>query len=104
MGSSQRAKGARGQCEARKVLEGKGYYVETLTCGLRSADLIAELDGQRYLVEVKNHAAIKLADFLKQARDQARKAGVAWMLMVKLPTLSRWLVVTAEYARLWDGV
>ena len=97
MGRSQRQKGARGQREARAVLESHGYHVTQIACGIKSEDLLAEYDGVTWSVEVKHCAVIDLARFERQAKEQAAERKMPWMLMVRLTGRPHhFLVLTAE--------
>lgn len=92
MSKAQRAKGRRGETEARLLLEGRDYMVDDLTAGLSTADLIAtDSSGVSWVVEVKNQKSINLPEFLKQAKANAARR--KWMLMCKLDGQGEWLVL-----------
>lgn len=97
----QRAKGSRGQREASAVLTSHGYHVSPLTCGAKVEDLIAEWDGSMWSVEVKYHARANWGEFMRQAKEQAHKTGMPWMLMVRIPERPHtFVVLTADDVRI----
>lgn len=84
MGAASRAKGNRGECEARALLLSRGYEIIETARGRSVEDIIAERGGRRVSVEVKNTAALTIGAFRKQAKEQARKRKCAWMLMWRI--------------------
>lgn len=91
-GKATRAKGRRGQTAAANLLRARDYTVADLSAGVATEDLIAtNAEGKSWCVEVKNTASITPAH-LKQAREQARKRRLPWMLMNKLEGTSSWLI------------
>jgi Holliday junction resolvase len=100
MGKSQRAKGARGQREARAVLESHGYHVTQIACGIKSEDLLAEYDAVTWSVEVKWHKIADISAFEKQAREQAKRRSLPYLLLVRIPDRPHtFLALTDEDAR-----
>lgn len=86
MGRSQRDKGRRGQREALDLLAEHGYTVAETNAGTAVEDMFAvDPQGRPVAVEVKHCAAIRLAAFRVQAREQARRRGCGWLLLCRLP-------------------
>lgn len=83
-GNASRRKGCAGELEARALLAERGFAIIETSRGRAVEDVIAEKDGKRFAVEVKNTAALTIAAFRKQAKDQARKRKCAWMLMWRI--------------------
>ena len=101
MSRTERAKGSRGQREAQAVLESHGYHVSPLACGHKVEDLIADYDGCMWSVEVKHHEVARWNAFIAQAKEQAKKRGLPWMLMVRIPSRPHTFVcVTADDERI----
>lgn len=91
-GKYTRDKGRRGQTEAKNLLLDRDWTVADLSAGIDCEDLIAvDGDGKSWCVEVKNCAGI-LPAHLKQAREQAKRRKLPWMLMSKIEGSSSWLV------------
>jgi hypothetical protein len=91
-GKLSRNKGARGQSEFKAMLLDRDWTVDTLTAGIKSADLIAkDPQGMEWCVEVKNCAGI-LPAHRKQAMEQGDKRRLPWMLASKIAGSSSWLV------------
>ena len=106
MGTMQRRKGGVGQRAFKRLLTDRDWMVDTISCGIKSEDLIAENPlGTRYSVEVKNHAIINIRSFLSQAKEQAMKRKLPWMLAVRLPQFANsWLVcIQGEEPIIWNG-
>lgn len=102
MSKSQRDKGRRGQTEAQKLLVEYGYAVDPITCGVKREDMIATSGGKSWCVEVKNHKLIDIMKFRRQAREQAKERKLPWMLMVKIPGSSYWLIERKNgTSRIW---
>ena len=93
MSGSQRAKGKRGESEAREFLRNRGYKVIPLRCGEKSEDILATLDGVTYAVEVKNCAIWNWARFRAQAMDNAEARGARWVLMMRVPFYKAFVVL-----------
>jgi hypothetical protein len=91
-GRATRAKGRRGETEAKHLLTDRDWSVADLTAGLATEDLIAtDPDGKAWCVEVKNTVTISVVH-KKQARMQAEKRRMPWMLLNKIAGTSCWLV------------
>ena len=105
MGKAQRAKGARGQSEAKKLLEARGWIVDPITCGVKREDMIATCpDGKQWSVEVKNCKLINMAKFRRQAREQARKRKLPYMVMAKIEGSKFWIIERqGMLLKLWGG-
>ena len=86
MGRSQRDKGRRGAREALALLADRDWTVVESNSGKATEDAFA-LDASKrpVAVEVKHHACIRLDEFRRQAKDQARRHGVDWLLMCRIP-------------------
>jgi len=92
VGKMQRNKGRRAESEFKFELEDRDWVVADLSAGCNDADLIAEDPvGRRYCIEVKHHKLLKPDDWRKQAREQAAKHKIPWMLAYRVP----------GYAGLW---
>lgn len=91
-GKSTRAKGRRGESEAKNLLASRDWIVGDLSAGLSTEDLLAtDPGGKVWAVEVKNTAAITQAH-RKQAIEQAKNRRASWMLMSKIAGTSSWLI------------
>jgi predicted RecB family endonuclease len=91
-GKSTRAKGRRGESEAKVLLLSRDWTVADLSAGLSSEDLLAiDSDGKTWAVEVKNTSAIMTAH-REQAMQQAKARKAPWMLMSKIAGTSSWLI------------
>ena len=100
-----RAKGRRGQQEARALLTSRDWSVAELTAGNATEDFWAcELTtGKTWAVEVKNCAHITVAH-RKQAMAQAAKSKLPWLLMSHIHGTSSWLVQRqGERPAVWHG-
>ena len=91
-GKASRAKGARGQTDAKALLLDRDWTVDTMSCGIASADLIAtDPDGKVWAVEVKNCLSI-LPAHKAQAIAQGRDRKLPWLLASKISGSSSWLI------------
>ena len=91
-GKATRAKGRRGQTTAKHLLLDRDWNVADLTAGVSTEDFIAtDPSGRTWCVEVKNTRNL-LDAHISQAKDQARRRGLPWLLMQKLTGSSCWLV------------
>jgi hypothetical protein len=64
---------------------------------MKVEDIVAtDPRGNRWSIEVKHHRLIKLEEFLTQAREQAGKRKIPWMLAVRLPRYPAWWLITRE--------
>lgn len=104
MGATSRRKGARGQGEFAALLADRDWVTDRITAGIAAADLIAtDPAGKTWCVEVKNCAGI-LPAHLQQAREQARKRRLPWMLANHIEGSSSWLVRRqGEAPQLWHS-
>jgi hypothetical protein len=102
-GKATRAKGRRGQTDAANLLRGRDWVVADLSAGVATEDMIAtDPDGRAWAVEVKNCVTISAAH-KKQAREQAEKRRLPWMLMNKIAGTGSWLVQRqAEKPVVWN--
>lgn len=87
-----RAKGRRGQTEAKRLLLDRDWSVADLSAGISSEDILAiDPHGKAWAVEVK-----KTLDICAKHRAQAIKQGnnrkAPWMLMSHIAGTSAWLV------------
>jgi len=105
-GAASRRKGCAGECEARKLLAERDYAIIETSRGRCVEDIIAEKDGKRFAVEVKNTASLAIAAVRKQAKEQARKRGCAWLLMWRIEGYPRTFYVegTDIAPCIWRGV
>ncbi len=104
MGKAQRAKGRRGEAEAKHMLADRDYTILADTsAGISSDDLVAlSPEGRVVSVEVKNQKSINVPTFLKQCMDNAKKND--WLLMCKIDGTSSWLVLAKnKRATVWHN-
>lgn len=93
MSKSQRDKGNRGHREAVQELLNRDWHVVETRGGKKSDDAIAiDPNGRTWSVEIKNQTSIRMKDFEKQAREQAKDRKLPWMLMVKIAGHKAFLV------------
>lgn len=96
-GRASRSKGKRGEREARRLLESRGWNVIDGSDGQAVHDLTAiDPDGDVYGVEVKNCASLDLRRFRSQAREQAKRHHLHWLLLAHIPDTRCW------YAEGWQ--
>ena len=104
MGSSERAKGNRGQREAENVLTEDGWEITKTSAGRSDPDFVAVHPTNRrtYAIEVKNVASLVFRMFRKQARSQT-KHGQRWLLMCRIPDFpGTWYVESSDRGpRIW---
>lgn len=94
-GLKTRNKGKTGERVAKTLLADHDYIIiADTTSGLESGDIVAKSpDGTVYDVEVKNRRQIDIPTVLGQARKNAAKTDLPWMVMCKIETTSSWLVI-----------
>ena len=92
MGKSQRDKGRRGEGTVALLLEERDYIVTDTTAGKTEPDLIALKDGIMWAVEVKDHIVLHPNQWRKQARENAKRKKMRWMLVYHLPGYRSWVV------------
>ena len=94
-GSKIRSKGRIGERTAKRLLIDHDYtIIADTTAGLSTGDLVVQSpEGTLYDVEVKNRRLINVPLFLEQARKNAGRSKLAWMVMCKIETTSSWLVL-----------
>lgn len=89
---NSRNKGRRGQSEAALLLRERDWRVDDTRCGIKSDDLIAtDPDGRSWSVEVKKTRTI-VPGHIDQARRQAKKRKMPWMLLNRIHGSVCWLV------------
>lgn len=87
-----RAKGRRGQAEAKKLLMERGWQIAELNNGISSEDILAtDPDGKEWSVEVKKTRDINIAH-RKQAQAQGMARKRPWMLMSHIEGTRSWLI------------
>ena len=87
-----RNKGRRGESTVANILRDRDWIVDNTRCGIITEDMIAtDTHGNEWSVEVKNTKSITM-DHLEQARRQAKKRKMPWMLINKIPQTKCWLV------------
>jgi hypothetical protein len=101
-GKASRAKGARGQCACKRLLLDRDWSVDSITCGIAAADLIAtDPSGKVWAVEVKNCSGI-LPTHKAQAIAQGRDRKLPWLLASKISGSSSWLIQRqSELPQVW---
>ena len=94
-GKTTRSKVKIGERAAKALLVDYDYTIIADTkSGLSTGDLVVKSpDGTIYDVEVKNRRMINVPMFLGQARKNAGRSNLAWMVMCKIETTSSWLVL-----------
>lgn len=94
-GNAARSKGRKGEREAKALLKDKDFTIlADTTGGLSTGDLVAKgPSGTVYDVEVKNRKVVNVAQFVGQARKNAERSKVDWMVLAKLDGTSSWLVL-----------
>jgi len=91
-GKRSRRKGAVGQSTAANLMRDRDWVIDQITVGVSAGDLIGtDQLGGCWCIEVKNCAGI-LPGHLTQAREQAKRRGLPWMLMNKIAGTTCWLV------------
>lgn len=105
MSKSQRDKGRRGACEAMKLLSDRDWSTVETRDGQDVDDAVAiDPQGQAWSVEVKNQKQINIPAFLAQARKQAEKRKLPWMLLARIDGGHGWLVLRkGERGQVWHG-
>ena len=103
MGKSQRDKGRRGAREALSILADRDWQTVETRDGQGTDDaVVISPAGTAYSLEIKNHKTLNLAKFLQQARGQAAKRKMPWLLMCRLDGGWGWLVLSkGDHARIW---
>jgi len=93
MGKSSRTKGARAQTAAKNLLTERDWRVTTTSSGASQEDIIAtDTQGRTWSVEVKDQKTTPWEKFRTQARDQAKRSALPWMLMVHVPGTRHWVI------------
>jgi len=94
-GSKTRNKGKIGERMAKKLLADHDFtIIADTTSGLETGDIVAQSPyGIVYDVEVKNRRQINIPLFVGQARKNAGKTKLAWMVMAKIENTSSWLIM-----------
>ena len=103
-GKASRAKGARGQGECKNMLLDRDWTVDSITCGIAAADLIAtDPAGKVWAVEVKNCAGI-LPAHKAQAIAQGNERKLPWLLASKIAGSASWLIQRkGELPQVWHA-
>ena len=103
---NSRRKGRRGESEFKNLLKEKDWVVHDLTSGDKCEDFIAtDPRGRTWSVECKNTIILKILDFLKRARHNAKRSKKPWLLAMKLPRHdSSWLIYRkGRKPTVWNG-
>lgn len=90
--TDSRAKGRKGETDARLLLESRDYTCEDLSAGRASCDILAIKDGTVWACEVKDCVSLEIRQWRKQAVRQAKKR-TRWMLLMHIPDTRSWLVL-----------
>lgn len=107
MSKASRRKGRKGESTAKSLLGDMDWTITAdCTAGLDCPDLIATKDfTDTYAVEVKNTKAIDMNKFRKQAREQAKKVKLPYIIMAKIYGTKDWLIEIQDgagsYRRIW---
>ena len=93
MGKSQRSKGRRGERRAELMLLDRDYTeLMRNPCGKNGHDITAKApDGKFLAIEVKNHVIWNWTAFMTQAKDNAKKFGYLWCVMLHIPNTKAWV-------------
>jgi Holliday junction resolvase-like predicted endonuclease len=87
-----RAKGRRGQQEAKNLLLSRDWQIAELNAGQAVEDILAtDPDGRAWSVEVKRTRDITLAHRVQAVR-QAKARRKPWMLMSHIEGTASWLI------------
>lgn len=107
MSKASRDKGKRGEREAREILGDRDWTILANTAdGIEVEDIIAsDPAGQVFSVEVKNTKQIDITAVLKQARNNAAKKKLPWLIMCKISQSKAWLVwAKGGHPKVWMKV
>lgn len=98
-GSKVRNKGKVGERTAKRLLTDNDYTIlADTTAGLSTGDIVAKSpDGTIYDVEVKNRRQLNIPLFVGQARKNAGRSKVDWMVLCKIDSTTSWLVLRKGY-------
>ena len=95
-GNKSRSKGKRGNLAAKMLLQSRDWLVSDLAEGISCEDLVAtDPDGRTWSIEVKNTKNLMEA-YIFQAKDQARRRKLPWMLMWHRPQSNNWFVMRQD--------
>lgn len=106
MGLMQRRKGRKAESDFKRVLQDRDWQVDDLAAGIKDADLVAtDPQGCRWCIEVKAHKLLKLREFVTQAKEQAGKKKLPWLLACQLPLYpDTWLIIAkGKRPVVWAG-
>ena len=94
-GRKSRSKGKKGEREARNILADRDWLLlANLADGDEVEDMIVKCPKDIvYSVEVKNRKLVDIVKFRSQAKTNADKKKLPWMLMIKLESTSSWLIM-----------
>jgi Holliday junction resolvase-like predicted endonuclease len=104
LSKASRSKGKRGEAEARNTLTDRDWIILANTAdGSEVEDIIARSpEGKVYSIEVKNTKQIDVPKVLAQARNNAGKKKIDWMVMCKITQSRAWLVwAKGEQPKVW---
>jgi len=94
LSKKSRSKGKRGEREARDLLGDNDWIILANTAdGSEVEDIIAKNPKDIvYSIEVKNRKVIDMIKFRKQAKANAAKKRLPWMIMTKIEGTRSWLI------------
>ena len=100
MSRMQRDKGRRAETAFKTELGNRDWSVIDISAGVNDADLVAtDPTGKTWLAEVKDHKLLNPAKWREQAREQARKRRMPWLLAYHIPGYGGLWVVERQGAR-----
>lgn len=105
-GNKSRRKGKVGEREFRLLLESRDWTVVNTADGDRVEDCVAvdRANNKAWSVEIKNTKLTNWDKFRKQAREQAKKTRLPWLLAIKIPGTKNWIVERqGERVSVWHG-
>ena len=100
MSKMQRTKGRRAETAFKTELGNRDWSVIDISAGVNDADLVAtDPTGKTWLAEVKDHKLLNPAKWREQAREQARKRLMPWLLAYHIPGYGGLWVVERQGSR-----
>lgn len=96
-------KGNKGENEARRLLQARGFFVAHEVRGIEGPDLLAIKDGVSWSVEVKDCVSVDVRKFRAQSiRQRPMVKADKWMLLCHLDGTREWLCMRqGEHSEVW---
>jgi hypothetical protein len=103
--TNSRFKGYREAWKFRNILGDRDWTAEKTLDGVSTDDLVVIDDiGKMWSVEIKAHKAMNPEKWRKQARENANKRELPWILAMKIHGTRSWLVEFHEGRNVWHKV